>query len=214
MQTFRHAVNARQRRFCEAVAEGIPAGRAYERAGYHARGRTANAAASRLLNEDAVFSYLSELRSARFAGANKTDPSDDRIDAPEGITPRQKSFCELIAAGRTARQAYRQAGYRAHGNAADVQASKLLRRPRVAAYLAALQAQESRKAAMKREDLIAYLWAVVLTPVSQVTPDSPLVQSYEIRTDKAGRVVRIRIVMVSKLQALKQLADLMGWIAR
>lgn len=57
-------LNDRMRKVCELVVQGIPAGRAYEQAGYMARGDTADQAASRLLGTVKVAAYLDVLRKA------------------------------------------------------------------------------------------------------------------------------------------------------
>ncbi len=56
------AVSEQQRRFCELLMISMPAGRAYERAGYVAKGDAADAAASRLLGNAKVAAYLERLR--------------------------------------------------------------------------------------------------------------------------------------------------------
>ncbi|MFV1994676.1 MAG: terminase small subunit [Verrucomicrobiales bacterium] len=55
-------VNDRQRRFAMWVVMGVPAGRAYERAGYSARGGAADASASKLLRNAKVSRYVAKLR--------------------------------------------------------------------------------------------------------------------------------------------------------
>ncbi len=55
-------LNDRMRMFCEGILAGFPAGRAYERAGYAARGDSADQAASRLLGNVKVARYLEVLR--------------------------------------------------------------------------------------------------------------------------------------------------------
>jgi phage terminase small subunit len=55
-------ITDRMRRVCELVVAGMPAGRAYERAGYSARGDVADQAASRLLGTVKVARYLEQLR--------------------------------------------------------------------------------------------------------------------------------------------------------
>lgn len=55
-------LNDRQRRFVELVVLGRAAGRAYEEAGYDARGAVADQAASRLLRNVKVVSYREFLR--------------------------------------------------------------------------------------------------------------------------------------------------------
>jgi hypothetical protein len=68
-------ITDRMRRVCELVVAGMPAGRAYERAGYSARGDVADQAASRLLGTVKVASYLEQLRkeAARKAGMERDD---------------------------------------------------------------------------------------------------------------------------------------------
>lgn len=55
-------LNERQRKFAERYATGLPAGRAYEQAGFKASGATANEAASRLLKNVNVCQYVRSLR--------------------------------------------------------------------------------------------------------------------------------------------------------
>lgn len=57
-------ITDRMRQFCEGVVAGFPAGRAYERAGYTARGDSADQAASRLLGTAKVAAHLTILRTA------------------------------------------------------------------------------------------------------------------------------------------------------
>ena len=55
-------MNDRQRKFAELVVQGRPASRAYQEAGYEARGNSAEALASKLLRHDKVSEYIEELR--------------------------------------------------------------------------------------------------------------------------------------------------------
>lgn len=57
-------LNDRMRRVCELVVQGHPAGRAYEMAGYTARGDSADQAASKLLGTAKVRAHLDSLRDA------------------------------------------------------------------------------------------------------------------------------------------------------
>lgn len=52
----------RQQRFVELVASGRPAGRAYEEAGYSARGNVADSCAERLMRKDEIVAALAEIR--------------------------------------------------------------------------------------------------------------------------------------------------------
>jgi hypothetical protein len=57
-------INDRMRRFCELMVSGHPAGRAYELAGYSARGAVADSNASETLRIPKVAAYLASLREA------------------------------------------------------------------------------------------------------------------------------------------------------
>ena len=57
--------NAKRERFCQEYLVDLNAGRAYERAGYKARGRVADAAASRLLADVSVAARIAELQAER-----------------------------------------------------------------------------------------------------------------------------------------------------
>src|SRR5262245_23127340 len=56
------ALNARQERYAQLLAEGMPQSRAYVEAGYKARGQSADAEASKLIRIDKVKTRLAELR--------------------------------------------------------------------------------------------------------------------------------------------------------
>lgn len=62
-------ISDRMRRVCELVVQGHPAGRAYELAGYLARGHIADQNASKLLTTPKVAAHLQSLRAAASAKA-------------------------------------------------------------------------------------------------------------------------------------------------
>ena len=68
-------ITDRMRRVCELVVSGMPAGRAYERAGYTATGSAADVSASKLLRVPKVARYLETLRAeaAKKAGMERDD---------------------------------------------------------------------------------------------------------------------------------------------
>jgi phage terminase small subunit len=66
------ALNARQERFAQLLAEGMPQSRAYIEAGYKARGNAAYAEASRLVRKDKVMARLDALRVDHAEAANVT----------------------------------------------------------------------------------------------------------------------------------------------
>src|SRR6476659_4082233 len=73
------------------------------------------------------------------------------------LTARQEAFCRGLAKGLPASRAYVEAGYDARNNAAEANASRLLRNAKVAARLADLQRQAAHKAAVTAESIAAEL---------------------------------------------------------
>ena len=122
------------------------------------------------------------------------------------LSDQQRRFCELLVAGHPAGRAYEKAGYRSRGSVADVKASQLVRKDKVVAYLAQLREAASRKAEFTRDDLVGYLVQVIKTPVGEVGEKSPLAQ--RVKIDAEGGFL---VEMPSKIQAAKQLAEVMGW---
>jgi len=65
-------LNDRWRRFCELVVMGRPAGRAYEEAGFRARGNAAETEAAQGLRKPQVASYIETLRNKAIAASDMT----------------------------------------------------------------------------------------------------------------------------------------------
>lgn len=70
---------------------------------------------------------------------------------------RQERFCLGLAEGLSQSRSYVEAGYTARGNAAEVEASKMVRLPKVAARVAELQAKAARRSEITVDDLVADL---------------------------------------------------------
>ena len=67
------------------------------------------------------------------------------------------TFADLVIRGTPAGRAYEQAGYRARGNAADVNASRLLKNAQVKAYMGKMREKVANKTALtlaKTHDLL------------------------------------------------------------
>jgi phage terminase small subunit len=96
------SLTARQRRFVESVAAGMPAGRAYEAAGYKPRGDAADASASRTLGYAKVKAALAEVQSSTPEIADKAERQRWLTDVLRGaiedarLSDRLKA-CELLA---------------------------------------------------------------------------------------------------------------------
>ena len=125
------------------------------------------------------------------------------------LNPRQKAFADFFIIGIPAGRAWEKAGYFARGNAAEVEASKALKKPKFKAYIRAERARLEKEGQFERSNLVDYLVKVIKTPVGGLDGGSPLVQEYIEENSETG--TRLRVKMANKLQAAKQLAEIMGW---
>lgn len=74
-------LSSRQKSFAELVVSGRPVGRAYEEAGYKARGASADAASSKLLRKKEVVKYMENLREITRSERVKT-----ALEVKEGLS--------------------------------------------------------------------------------------------------------------------------------
>jgi len=86
-------MNTRQIRFTELVAQGRPAGRAYEEAGYDAKGNVADSCAEKLMRKAEVNEYMAKLREeareiSQFSTKSKLDTLFRIAIANEANDPR------------------------------------------------------------------------------------------------------------------------------
>ena len=86
-------MNTRQIRFTELVAQGRPAGRAYEEAGYDAKGNVADSCAEKLMRKAEVNEYMAKLReeareASQFSTKSKLDTLFRIAIANEANDPR------------------------------------------------------------------------------------------------------------------------------
>ncbi|RWI42246.1 MAG: hypothetical protein EOQ93_31755 [Mesorhizobium sp.] len=73
------------------------------------------------------------------------------------LNMRQERFCLGLAEGLPQSRAYIEAGYTARGNAAEVEASKMVRLPKVAARVAELRADAAKRSGITVDDLVTDL---------------------------------------------------------
>lgn len=73
------------------------------------------------------------------------------------LNARQERFCLGLSEGLPQSRAYIEAGYTARGNAAEVEASKMVRLPKVAARVAELRADAAKRSEITVDDLVAEL---------------------------------------------------------
>jgi hypothetical protein len=127
-----------------------------------------------------------------------------------GLNVRERKFADLYLTGMAAGRAYEAAGFTARGASADTQASLALRNPKVSRYIQDERRRAAEASRMERWELVGYLCRVLRTPVGRVDEDSDLAQEVA-REEVADEVVRSRIKMVPKLEAAKQLAQILGY---
>jgi hypothetical protein len=73
------------------------------------------------------------------------------------LNARQERFCLFLVEGLPQSRAYIEAGYIARGNAAEVEASKMVRLPKVVARVAELQALAAQRSAVTIDILVGEL---------------------------------------------------------
>ncbi len=118
------------------------------------------------------------------------------------LNPRQLAFARFVAEGNSLADAYR----RAYGVVHSRHGSKLAKKPQVAAEIARRQQEAEAACALKRDEALRFLTAVVRTPVAELHATHDLVQ--EIVTGRDGSV---RVKGMPKLAAMRMLGQMMGW---
>ena len=99
------------------------------------------------------------------------------------MNDRQKKFADLIIMGKPASRAYKEAGYSATGNGAEVNGHKLLKNPEIKAYIETAKERAAEAAEIEREDIVKFYADVI----------------------RGGDETR------DKLTAARDLAKMMGW---
>lgn len=120
------------------------------------------------------------------------------------ISFRQHRFAELVVEGVPAGRAYEQAGYKAKGSSADVEASKALRKPKVAELVEKLR-QEARDAAkISRDELVATLVEIIRSKPSEASLDNPLCEAKSARGEPYA-------VFPDKFRCMDKLIQILGY---
>lgn len=85
----------------------------------------------------------------------------------DSLKPRQQRFVELYVSGVPAGRAYEQAGYASRGGAADAEASRLVRNPKVAEVIRREREQARDKTLLTRDGKLAILAEIALSVTAQ-----------------------------------------------
>jgi phage terminase small subunit len=150
---------------------------------------------------------------------------DMATDPSTGLTDQQARFCREYLIDCNATAAYRRAGYKATGNAAQVNSSRLLLNAKCQAYLAQLRRETSEAAQVTLERTLEEIGAIAFANITQAmtwsqsgvtlkdsaTLPPNVAAAVESVTDHETESGRRRTVkMHSKMAALSLLADYFG----
>ena len=141
----------------------------------------------------------------------KPDPPPAESAAPTIRDPRRHKFAMLILEGVPAGRSYERAGYQQRAARADSAGHKLRHHPEVSAFIAHELERQRESAQITRKELIAWLCAIIRTPIGDLDADSPLVQEFFTEEIGDSKMIRKRVKMVQKMDAVKQLCSMMGW---
>lgn len=86
------------------------------------------------------------------------------------LDERQKKFADLFLETGNATESYKQAGYKAKGNAAEAAASRLLRNVKVKAYIDEIAEQNQNNRIASRDEILEYLTKVMRGEISEEVP--------------------------------------------
>jgi len=165
------------------------------------------------------------------------DAKGDKLKAK--LTAQMARFCELLVADKEDNQckAYKDAGYKARGNVAEVGASKLVRIPKVAAYIQHLRDERSKRTnidadkVLKEYELLGFsdirnyfdidenTGELILKSFDNMPPEvSRAIESIQqdriIKESADGKQVvvhdKVKIKLWSKPQALEMIAKYLG----
>jgi hypothetical protein len=115
---------------------------------------------------------------------------------------RHELFCQAIASGRPAMEAYQLAGYKK--SSAKANATRLMENDGISSRIAELRAQQNAKSEFSRDQFRRFLINVIQAKPEQASMQNPLC---EIAMTKKGPAP----VFPDKLGAAAQLAKLTGW---
>ncbi|MFM2198860.1 MAG: Terminase small subunit [Verrucomicrobiota bacterium] len=97
----------------------------------------------------------------------------DTTPIPLPCDPRHQRFADLVLAGEPAAKAYKEAGFNAKTpQSRATNASRLLKRADVSAYIAAIQSQAADASVMTLLERRRFYARIVRTPLMSIDPDA------------------------------------------
>lgn len=144
--------------------------------------------------------------------------------------PKHEAFAQAVAGGMEAGKAYRKV-YKSKAKTAETSGPRLFRNVAVKARVRELQEETSKTIAFTKQEALEFLADVIRTPIGDIDETSPLCQEYTVDEINSGggqgklrrgnapegnerrgdSILRTKLKMPSKLDALKQMAQLCGW---
>jgi phage terminase small subunit len=110
----------------------------------------------------------------------------------EGLTPAQQRFVDGYLVSLNASDAYKKAGYKARGNAADVSASQLLRNPKIAAAVNKGKQKQQQRTQIKADRVLYEAARIAFADARQLySPDGSLKPIHTWPDDVAAAVASI-----------------------
>lgn len=113
------------------------------------------------------------------------------------LTAKQARFVEeyLASTDLNATAAYKRAGYKAKGNAAEVEAHRLLRNPKVAERIEAAREERTKRTQVGADDVIRQLVRMGFADVRKLfTPGGQLKSIHDLDDDIAAAIASIEVV--------------------
>ncbi|MCL6597956.1 MAG: terminase small subunit [Alicyclobacillus macrosporangiidus] len=86
------------------------------------------------------------------------------------LTPKQKAFADYYIETGNATESYRRAGYKARGNAAEVNASRLLSTAKVRAYIDERMRQKDEERIASQDEILEFLTRVMRGELTEQVP--------------------------------------------
>jgi len=113
------------------------------------------------------------------------------------LTPKQARFVEEYLASKdlNASEAYKRAGYKATGNAAGVEAHRLLKNPNIAKHIESAREERSKRTQVSADDVIRQLVRMGFADIRKLfTPQGQLKPLHELDDDTAAAIASIEVV--------------------
>ena len=139
------------------------------------------------------------------------------------LTPKQEAFCQAMLVSDNASEAYRAAYSTKGGRSVNVNASRLLALPHVAARVQELRDRAADKAVAERHEALVELTMIARGRVGSFLRDDgsidvaklakagPELESFQLVDTEHGQ--RVTIKLRDPIRAIERLAKMLGWDA-